>query len=51
MHLASLLGELRHDQKASGWSVSDNGHDWEKMVIKIQAHIKLINFEYKGKLI
>jgi len=44
------LGELRHDQKAAGWSISDNGHDWEKMVIKVQSIIKRINFEYKGRL-
>jgi len=51
MHFASLVGELKHDQVATGWNVDEKAsHDWKKMVSTVQRHITSLNWGYKGQL-
>lgn len=52
MHYTSHLGEIRHDQKESGWDVDVNQpHNWNNMLNQINGHIKSLNWGYKSTLI
>ena len=54
MHQAALLGEKRREMEMFGWpnSSSDipNQIDWQKLILKIQNHIKSLNWSYKVTL-
>lgn len=50
MHYSALLGETHHDQLASGWIHDKPKHDWEKMILNINNHIRSINFGYKADM-
>jgi thioredoxin reductase (NADPH) len=43
MHFSGMLGELRHDQKHSGWDVNpESKHNWAELVSNVQMHIKVL---------
>ena len=45
MHYASMLGEMRHDQKSSGWEINPSAkHNWKAMVKSVNIHIKRLNW-------
>lgn len=51
MHQAALLGESRRDAVEFGWAeLSNDSHDWEKMVAAIQDYIRGLNWGYKVQL-
>lgn len=51
MHFASILGELREDQKVFGFTdTTQRPHDWNDMLEKVNAHIKSLNWGYKTTL-
>lgn len=51
MHFSGMLGELRQDQKHSGWEVDPNcKHNWSELVSNVQMHIKSLNYGYKTTL-
>ena len=52
MHFASLMGEAKHDQTASGWEIDQSAiHNWSKMLASVNTHIKRTNWSYKKQLI
>ena len=51
MHFAALLGESHEDQIETGWVHNEKPkHDWSKMIMNINNHIRSINFGYKSDL-
>lgn len=59
MHSAALLGESIDDAHCYGWRPADRHnetvkgtvtHDWNAMVEKVQANIKMSNFKYRVSL-
>lgn len=50
MHYAANLGEAHQDKIMSGWEHEKPQHDWEKMILNINNHIRGINFGYKAEL-
>ena len=61
MHQAALLGEAMRDSHHFGWRAKNPEteeqvvrdtviHNWEAMVEKVQAHIKMANFNYRVNL-
>jgi len=50
MHQAACLGDASKDAASFGWSLTNNGHDWETMVNNIQDHIHGLNFNYRVEL-
>lgn len=50
MHFASMMGEIRADQEAAGWQVSQGKHDWKKMVTSVNKHVKKLNNIYHSGL-
>lgn len=52
MHFAGLLGEHYEEGVQAGWEVPEMPlHSWQKMVQKVQSHIKKLNWGYKVALI
>lgn len=52
MHYASILGELKEDQKGAGWEINPSArHNWAAMLASVNTHIKRLNWGYKKKLI
>lgn len=52
MHFAGLFGESYDDCMSTGWEVpATKEHNWQKMVLRVQAHIKKLNWGYKVALI
>ena len=52
MHFASMVGELREDQKECGWDVNPSlPHSWETMIEHVNNHIRSLNWNYKKQLI
>ena len=51
MHYASLLGEAYHDQKLAGWQIESKPEFcWKTMIGNVNAHVRSLNFGYKGEL-
>ncbi|XP_065583835.1 thioredoxin reductase 1, cytoplasmic-like [Artemia franciscana] len=51
MHQSALIGKYLDDSHAFGWNTPDKvKHDWNKMVEKIQVHIKSLNWGYRVQL-
>ena len=50
MHYSALLGETYHDKHASGWTLDKPEHDWSKMILNINNHVRSINFGYKSDM-
>lgn len=51
MHYASLMNELKEDQKAAGIQINEEPHSWETMVTNVNKHIKVLNWGYKTEMI
>ena len=52
MHFAGQAGEYYEDTYATGWEIPEKkSHNWQKMVQRVQAHIKKLNWGYKVALI
>ena len=52
MHFASMVGELRDDQKECGWNIDTSlPHNWELMIENVDNHIRSLNWNYKKQLI
>lgn len=52
MHYAAILADARKDQELAGIAVDkETKHDWPKMVMNVQKHIKSLNWGYKSDLI
>lgn len=52
MHFASMVGELREDQKECGWNIDPAlPHNWETMIEHVNNHIRSLNWNYKKQLI
>lgn len=52
MHYASILGELKEDQKNAGWEINSSArHNWSMMLASVNTHIKRLNWGYKKTLI
>jgi thioredoxin/glutathione reductase (selenoprotein) len=52
MHFASMVGELREDQKECGWNIDTSlPHSWETMIEHVNNHIRSLNWNYKKQLI
>lgn len=48
MHYAGILAEAKHDQELAGITTTkDVPHQWDKMVLSVQKHIKSLNWGYK----
>mmetsp|Transcript_17742 Transcript_17742/g.19229 ORF Transcript_17742/g.19229 Transcript_17742/m.19229 type:complete len:564 (-) Transcript_17742:154-1845(-) len=50
MHFTGLLGQGFHDSKELGWQIGEVKHDWNQMVQRVQDHIHMLNFRYRGAL-
>lgn len=51
MHFASILGELREEQKELGLRESDDEpHNWQEMLEKVNGHVRSLNWGYKTSL-
>lgn len=51
MHFASILGELREDQKETGFQDTTKiNHNWNEMLDKVNNHIRSLNWNYKSAL-
>nr|WEU39069.1 thioredoxin glutathione reductase [Cryptocaryon irritans] len=51
-HYCAQLGEMKQEQKESGWLIDpQSNHDWKSLVEKIQMYIKKLNFGYRSSLI
>lgn len=52
MHFAGQAGEYYEDTYATGWEIPQTkSHNWQKMVQRVQGHIKKLNWGYKVALI
>lgn len=52
MHFAGQMGEHYEEGVQAGWEIGEMPlHNWQKMVLKVQSHIKKLNWGYKVALI
>ena len=52
MHFAGLTGEYYADSIQAGWELPETkAHNWQKMVLKVQAYVKKLNWGYKVQLL
>mmetsp|Transcript_7403 Transcript_7403/g.13802 ORF Transcript_7403/g.13802 Transcript_7403/m.13802 type:complete len:508 (-) Transcript_7403:1382-2905(-) len=52
MHFAASFGEYHNDEIACGWELpAQKPHNWQRMLMNVQKHIKTLNWGYKIALI